>query len=136
MKILPREKRLLAVLLLAALCGGVLMLIGKRQTVRGAQSEEDSVSYSDETEHKIKQIVGALTGEEPQVFLSYATKTTKSEAQSVFGSVQSREERTVSAAVVLCRGGELPSVQKNLLEVLSTALQIGTNRIYIGPKTN
>ena len=81
-------------------------------------------------------IVGALTGEEPQVFLSYATKTTKSEAQSVFGSAQSREERTVSAAVVLCRGGELPSVQKNLLEVLSTALQIGTNRIYIGPKTN
>ena len=86
MKILPREKRLLAVLLLAALCGGVLILIGKRQMVRGAQSEEDSVSYSDETEHKIKQIVGALTGEEPQVFLSYATKTTKSEAQSVFGS--------------------------------------------------
>ena len=42
----------------------------------------------------------------------------------------------MSAAVVLCRGGELPSVQKNLLEVLSTALQIGTNRIYIGPKTN
>ena len=136
MKILPREKRLLAVLLLAALCGGVLMLIGKNRERQGEQADAQSVSYSDETEHKIKQIVSALTGEEPQVFLSYETKTTKSEAQSVFGSAQSREERTGSAAVVLCRGGEFPSVQKSLLEVLKTVLQIGTNRIYIGPKTN
>ena len=136
MKILPSEKRFLAILLAAALCGGGLMLLGKAQTKQTGGSSGESVSYSDETEHKIKQIVGAMTGDEPQVFLSYKTKTTEDGSRMVFGSAGSREERSVSAAVILCRGGEFPCVQKELLAMLSTALQIGTNRIYIGPKTN
>lgn len=119
-----------------AVIGAVLMLFGSTGSKESGQKEE-AVSYYSDFEHKIKQMITALTkDDDPQLFVTYSNADAKT--VSVFTADNSTNsdipQGTVEGIAVICHNGEDTGVQRNLICLIRSALGVGANRIYIGGK--
>ena len=132
---LQKEKLFIAIISALAVRGAVLMLSDKILTKKENQVPA-AVTYSDQTEHTIKQIVKTITGEEADVFLTYESSSTTQKPSVSFQTEQTAQTGCICGVAVFCKGGENPAVQLRIMRLLRTTLRIGCESIYIGEKTS
>lgn len=151
-----KEKGRVWLLLGGALLGVVLLLLGSFGGESETTAEPDSISareeelvlYEARMEKELELLVESVAGVgDAEILLSFesgytvrytkdntggaATIGTGSHEQALFSTVV---PPVVSGVGVVCRGGNSPAVQKTLTDLLSTALGIPSNRVYITGK--
>ena len=144
------------ILLGGALAGVLLMILGG--TLGSVQEEEASniqnesltelQAYSDALEKEVAALCDAVRGvSHVEVLLRlesgtrtlYATDENGKPSTVGSGSSQSALHTThlppqIAGVGIVCRGGDDPSVQKKLTDLISTALGISANRVFITGK--
>ena len=142
--------------LLGGLLAGILLILlgsGLGETEQSAdtlyhEDLEALLSYKTQTEKEIASLCAEIAGvSHPEVMLQLAGGTrviyaTDASGKPVsVGSGSSEEPLYVSirmpeiaGVAVVCRGGNDPAVQKRVIDVLSTALGLPTNRVAVTGK--
>ena len=145
------KKKLIILLLLGAL-GILLVVVGAFGGGDGKKSEKtventSDESYIDELENKIYNVIAKVTGDSDAVVVitcdgsiehvyiangddekEYVTIRTDNGYSPVLYRIVYPNITGVSVA---CRGGDDPATQKKLIDIISTALGISSNRICI-----
>ena len=137
------------IIILAGVLGIMLILFGgdteKSDKKAEAEGEEDRfVEYSDKIEAKILELCSKVEGvNNVSVAVSfengfeyvYATdgdKTLTVGSGSSENAVQvTQKPPTISGIGIVCTGGGNPQIQQKLINLISSAFGIGSNRIYI-----
>ena len=143
---LKKNKRIWLIILFATV--GIMLLLaggentGKTEEVSG---EQMLLEYSKEVEDKIKELCSKVKGvSDVSVAVSfesgfeyvYARDDDGDIAMAGSGSSKSairiKEKMPVISGIgVVCKGGGDPAVQKKLLDLLSAAFGISSNKIFI-----
>ena len=144
-----KKKGKLWIILLGAVAGVVLLLMGGGggENVTELQSGEASLAkYAEETEKKIHDICSKVDGvSSVSVAVSFESGFEYVYAKNdgrgdllVIGSGSSESavkvtEKTpvIGGIGIVCRGGGDPRVQKKLLDLLSAAFGVSSDKIYI-----
>lgn len=150
-KLTATKKGKLLVLLTGILLGTVLLMYGSRSgnesklTGNGASTEEFNV-YAEAIEKKIHELCERVEGvSHVSVAVSFEcgfkyiyAKENNDDKYLVIGSgssesaVRVTEEPPVIGGVgIVCKGGGNPSVQNRLINLISAAFGISSNKIYI-----
>ncbi len=141
------------ILLLGAVLGVALLLFGGLANEEEAVTEADGISarevelleYEVRVERELETLVESVAGVgDAEVMVTFENGYTVRYSKDASGGVAtvgsgSREEAIFSTVVpptvggvgVVCRGGELAHVRETLTELISTALGIPSNRVYI-----
>ena len=143
---LKKNKKIWIIILFAAV-GIILLLVGGENTTQteDKKSEQMLSEYSKEVEEKIKELCSKVKGvSEVSVAVSfesgfeyvYAREDDGDLAMIGSGSSKSavkiKEKMPVIGGIgIVCRGGGDPTVQKKLLDLISAAFGISSNKIYI-----
>ena len=143
---LKKNKKIWIIILFAAV-GIILLLVGGENTTQteDKKSEQMLSEYSKEVEEKIKELCSKVKGvSEVSVAVSfesgfeyvYAREDDGDLAMIGSGSSKSavkiKEKMPVISGIgIVCRGGGDPTVQKKLLDLISAAFGISSNKIYI-----
>ena len=143
--IIKKNKRIWLILLGAAV-GVLLLLGGGGDEVKKTEKDEPMLSeYSKEVEEKIKELCSNVRGvSDVSVAVSfesgfeyvYAREDDGDLAMIGSGSAKSavkiKEKMPVIGGIgIVCKGGGDPTVQKKLLDLISAAFGISSNKIYI-----
>ena len=145
-EILKKNKKFYLIILFAAV-GIILLLVGGENTAKTEDTKEDQMlsEYTREVEEKIKELCSKVKGvSDVSVAVSfesgfeyvYARDDDGDIAMSGSGStknaVKIKEKMPVISGIgVVCKGGGDPAVQKKLLDLLSAAFGISSNKIFI-----
>ena len=142
-------------ILLAALALlGVLLLLfggGKEETATASGAHTtlaELESYRTALENEIKTLCDAVSGVgsvEVMVTLSHGSRavyaTDKNGQPVTVGSgsakqplLESIQPPAISGVGIVCRGGDNPAVQQQLIELLSTTLGISAARVFVAGK--
>ena len=143
---LKKNKKIWIIILFAAV-GIILLLVGGENTTKteDKKSEQMLSEYSKDVEEKIKELCSKVKGvSEVSVAVSfesgfeyvYAREDDGDLAMIGSGSSKSavkiKEKMPVISGIgIVCRGGGDPTVQKKLLDLISAAFGISSNKIYI-----
>ena len=137
------------IIILAGVLGIILLLFGgaSDKTDKNAKSEGEEdrfIEYSDKIEAKILELCSKVEGvNNVSVAVSfesgfeyvYATdgdKTLTVGSGSSENAVQvTQKPPTISGIGIVCTGGGNPQIQQRLINLISSAFGIGSNRIYI-----
>ena len=142
------------VILAGALLGIALLLAGGRgkteeqstDTVSQVNATEETVLYRRRLEEEIRALCESVSGVgEVRVALTleggfrevYATEGTDGEyvivgsGSSAAPLLISRDPPALAGIGIVCRGGSSPSVQRELVALLSAAFDLPSNRIYV-----
>ena len=137
------------IIILAGLLGVMLLLFGggvdkSDNSVKSISEEDRFVEYSDKIEAKILELCSKVEGvNNVSVAVSfesgfeyvYATdgdKTLTVGSGSSENAVQvTQKPPTISGIGIVCSGGGNPQIQQKLINLISSAFGIGSNRIYI-----
>jgi stage III sporulation protein AG len=144
------------ILLGGALAGILLILLGgtldntQEEIAQAPQNESltELQAYSDALEKEVASLCDAVRGvSQVEVLLRlesgtrtvYATDENGKPSTVGSGSSQNALHAThlppqIAGVGIVCRGGEDPRVQKKLTELISTALGISANRVFITGK--
>ena len=152
-----KEKKKLPLLIAGALLGILLLILGGTSTSQSTASKEvdpltlraeELTAYEARLEKEIEVLCESVAGvSDASVMVSLAhghrteyvtdaagdpvTVGSGSSEQAVYGTLLSP---TVTGVGVVCRGGASAEVQRVLVELISTALGISANRVYIAGK--
>ena len=143
---LKKNKKIWIIILFAAV-GIILLLVGGENTTKteDKKSEQMLSEYSKDVEEKIKELCSKVKGvSEVSVAVSfesgfeyvYAREEDGDLAMIGSGSSKSavkiKEKMPVIGGIgIVCKGGGDPSVQKKLLDLISAAFGISSNKIFI-----
>ena len=143
---LKKNKRIWLIILFAAV-GIIFLLVGGEATnqTKDVKEEQALSEYTKEVEDKIKELCSKVKGvSDVSVAVSfesgfeyvYARDDDGDVAMSGSGSSKSaimiKEKMPVIGGIgVVCKGGGDPAVQKKLLDLISAAFGISSNKIYI-----
>ena len=119
------------------IAAAVLFLLGlflfcKGDRMKNIETEAAFGEYQNETEHKIWQMVSALTKDSSPVIVLNEAEDTLAAGSFLSGTEKTRTKP--HGICILCRGGNDPSVRKELIIMLADTFGVGTNHIYIGGK--
>ena len=143
---LKKNKKIWIIILFAAVVIILLLLGGENTTKTEDKKSEQMLSeYSKDVEEKIKELCSKVKGvSEVSVAVSfesgfeyvYAREDDGDLAMIGSGSSKSavkiKEKMPVISGIgIVCRGGGDPTVQKKLLDLISAAFGISSNKIYI-----
>lgn len=145
--IIKKNKRIWLILLGAAVGVLLLLLGGGGESVKKTEKSEELIlsEYSKEVEEKIKELCSNVRGvSDVSVAVSfesgfeyvYAREDDGDLAMIGSGSAKSavkiKEKMPVIGGIgIVCKGGGDPTVQKKLLDLISAAFGISSNKIYI-----
>ena len=125
---LPKWDRNRWILLLLALMGALLLLLGGLLGDR----EPSASDYAGYLEARARNLCLSIDGvEEAEVFLTLDEPTV---AAGMFGESAPASYPDVRGIAVVCTGGDLPHVRSTVTELLSAALDVPTNRIRVAGK--
>lgn len=135
------NRRQLAIIVLAALIGAALMLIGGLSQERGdaaAAETPDWQAYLAELEQKACLLCGEVAGISEvtvAISLEQGVEYVYADHTDGYGSRQAAllTERPpqISGIGVVCRGADDPAAVERLVSLLSAAFGVGSHRIYI-----
>ena len=143
---LRKNKKLWMIIFCAALGIGLILLSNNNDESNGSVKSEDEAlaSYTKEVEEKIYELCSRVKGvSDVSVAVSFESGFETVYARSygdgellVVGSGSSKsavkvteKPPTIGGIGVVCRGGGDPGVQKRLLDLLSAAFGISSNKI-------
>ncbi|MBQ3708733.1 MAG: hypothetical protein II889_12645 [Clostridia bacterium] len=127
---LPRWDRNRWILLLLALMGAALLLLGG---LLGRRDDAGVSDYAGYLETRARELCLSIEGvEEAEVFLTIEEAGAKE--VGMFGESGKRANPGVRGIAVVCTGGDLPRVRATVTELLSAALAVPTNRIRVAGK--
>ena len=128
---LPKWDRNRWILLLLALMGAVLLLLGGLRSERNGASSD----YAGYLEERARNLCLSIDGvEEVEVFLTLDEPAAKTVSAGMFGDSAETVMPGVRGIAVVCTGGDLPRVRATVTELLSAALAVPTNRIRVAGK--
>ena len=137
------------IIIIGAIAGVLLLMIGSGEDKESAPVESEQAAlerYSEEVEKKIHEICSKVKGvSDVNVAVSFESgfeyvyaKNDEDGELIVIGSGSSKsavkvteKPPTIAGIGIVCRGGGDPGVQKRLLNLLSAAFGISSNKIYI-----
>ena len=137
------------IIIIGAIAGVLLLMIGSGEDKESAPTESDQAAlerYSEDVEKKIHEICSKVKGvSDVSVAVSFESGFETVYARNydkgdllVIGSGSSKsavkvtEKPPVIGGIgVVCRGGGDPTVQKRLLDLLSAAFGVSSSKIYI-----
>ena len=148
-----RAKGRLWILCGGALAGILLILLGNAFQTRGETMKQQTATedlaalsaYEENLEKQLKEICGAVSGVgQVEVFvhlesgsrLLYAADRNGDPSTVGAGTSEQALPATllspkVAGVAIVCRGGNDPAVQKKLIDLVSTALGIPSNRVSV-----
>ena len=127
---LPKWDRNRWILLLHALMGAALLLLGGLLGDRGVSSD-----YAGYLEERARNLCLSIDGvEEAEVFLTLDEPAAKTVSAGMFGDSGESVTPGVRGIAVVCTGGDLPRVRATVTELLSAALAVPTNHIRVAGK--
>ncbi|MCR5682696.1 MAG: hypothetical protein K6G29_09635 [Clostridiales bacterium] len=128
---LPKWDRNRWILLLLALMGAALLLLGGLLGDRGGASSD----YAGYLEERARNLCLSIDGvEEAEVFLTLDEPAAKTVSAGMFGDSGESVTPGVRGIAVVCTGGDLPRVRATVTELLSAALAVPTNHIRVAGK--
>ena len=155
--VLKRSPKLVIYLSVAVICIVVLLMMKTPEQKRNdapiptdaAVNESIPVSYEKELEEKLREIISriqgvgdvtvmlTIEGTETRIYASDTTESdTKTETETVVvGSkealLQAIKYPEVRGVLVVCTGGDKPSIQEKVVNAVSTVLDIPTSKVYV-----
>ena len=130
----------------------------------GQSSESASTEYADQLERRVRQLVVGLTGDESaEVMVTQAQSVeyvyeyeTKSSSEQTPDSAKNADERSVvyvedengrdqallrkvlepkiAGVVVICTGGDAVTVRSRVIQAVSTALSVSTDKVFVAER--
>lgn len=129
---LPRWDRNRWILLLLALMGAALLLLGGLLGNRDGAASSDYAGY---LETRARNLCLSIDGvEEAEVFLTLDEPAVRSVSAGMFGESAEVGYPGVRGIAVVCTGGNLPRVRAAVTELLSAALAVPTSRVRVAGK--
>ena len=137
------------IIIIGAIAGVLLLMIGGGENKESAPTESDQAAlerYSEGVEKKIHEICSKVKGvSDVSVAVSFErgfeyvyAKNEEDGEIIVIGSGSGKsavkvteKPPTIAGIGIVCRGGGDPGVQRQLLNLLSAAFGISSNKIYI-----
>ncbi len=134
------------------------------QTKTEQTSESVSTAYADTLEQRVRQLVVGLTGDEAaEVMVTLAQSVeyiyeyeTKSSSEQTPDSAKNTDERSVvyvedengrdqallrkvlepkiAGVVVICTGGDAVTVRSRVIQAVSTALSVSTDKVFVAER--
>ncbi len=137
--LLERLRRIRGIWLMGVcLLVGVILLLLPDQTGVSANEQKisEQKSYENMAEHKITQMVNALSGAEDAVVLVTSEKqiTADTAERMRLGGDETAHRYRVSGIAVICRGGENSGVRLSIIQMLTAAFDLSSSRVYVGAK--
>ena len=129
---LPGWDRNRWILLLLALMGAVMLLLGGVLGKRDGAGASDYAGYLETRARALCLSIEVV--EEAEVFLTLDEAGGGAVQTGVFGDGAERASPSVRGIAVVCTGGDLPRVRATVTELLSAALAVPTNRIRVAGK--
>lgn len=152
----PPKKIYAWILLLGAIAGVALLFLGNRESASGADtqasvydlSRDEIIIYQTYLEERVEKLCASVNGVgsvsvivtlEGGFSSEYAVEykdgnekyVTVGSGSSQNGLFLKRNAPQIVGVGVVCHGGMNPSVQKELTSLLSAALNLPSNRIYV-----
>jgi len=115
------NKTIIILIISAAIIGIILCL-------SGGKGKENVTSVMSEEEEKIKNIVESFDGVKDAVVLINPGYI--NDGNTVIAASSQKQEKVCGIAVMAV-GAESPAVQKKIIDLLSSAYGIQSNRIYV-----
>jgi len=139
-ELLERLKRIRGIWLMGvSLLIGILLLVLPYSTDTYPDNKKisEQKSYENTAEHKITQMINALSGVEDAVVLVTSEKQTT--AADTSGTVRlsgndSDSHYRISGIAVICRGGDRPDIRLSIIQMLTAAFDLSSSRVYVGAK--
>ena len=158
-KNIPQKKKLL-ILILIGVFGVFLVIIGsagEKKTAAQKNGGENTeynatLAYIENVENKIRTITRQITGSDGAVIVTvsegikyvYVSNEKSTDGKTECEYITVRNEKgagemilqkeiypAISGVSVVCRGGDDPFIQAKLISLISTALELPSNRICI-----
>ena len=128
---LPGWDRNRWILLLLALMGAVMLLLGG---VLGKRDGAGASDYAGYLEDRVRELCMSIDGvREADVFLTLCEDPEAKAAVSggMFGGEKTSSVPAVRGIAVVCTGGDSPTLRETVTRLISAALGIPTNRIRV-----
>ena len=128
-----KDKTKLLLLFFAAAIGIALMLLGSRGTPKTEGEVSAEEKYAAELEEKLVLLCSSVGGvSECNVALTFSTGFEYE--YSSRGNISATHYPRVCGVAVVCKGGNVPIIEKELTELLSAALGITASQISVSGK--
>lgn len=125
------ENRRMLILMVAAAVGVFLMLIGGKTEV--APAEYSSDVYAKKIESELLALCSSVAGvSDCSVAVSFLSGYTYE--YSSRGDVIAVNNPKVCGVAIVCRGGEIPTIERELVKLVSAYLGLGASQISVSGK--
>ena len=125
------ENRRMLILMVAAVCGVLLMLLGGKTEEPPAEYSDSA--YAEKIEAELLLLCSSVSGvSDCSVAVSFLSGYTYE--YSSRGDVIAVNNPRVCGVAIVCRGGEIPTIERELVKLVSAYLGLGASQISVSGK--